>query len=127
MTRYTIDYERDEAGWWIARVHGVPGVHSNGRTIAEARRRVREALGLAIGDVAADTAELTDHVKLPRDLTAELSKYRKARKSAESAQQRVMGVSQNLARKLTRKLGLSVRDIGELLDLSHQRVQQLKG
>ncbi len=127
MARYTVDYERDEAGWWIARVPGVAGVHSNGRTIAEARRRVREALGLAIGDAAADAAELADHVKLPRDLSAELNEYRRARKSAESAQQRVVGVSQDLARKLTRKLGLSVRDIGELLDLSHQRVQQLKG
>jgi hypothetical protein len=35
--------------------------------------------------------------------------------SMRSAQQRGLGASQDLARKLTRKLGLSVRDIGELL------------
>jgi predicted RNase H-like HicB family nuclease len=42
MNSYAVVYERDEEGWWIARVVGVRGVHSNGRTIEEARRRVRD-------------------------------------------------------------------------------------
>jgi predicted RNase H-like HicB family nuclease len=44
--------ERDETGWWIAQVKEAPAI-TRGRTIAEARRRIREALGLALGDGAA--------------------------------------------------------------------------
>jgi predicted RNase H-like HicB family nuclease len=50
---YTVTYLRDEAGWWIARVQGIAGVNSDGRTLEEARYRVREALALAIGADAA--------------------------------------------------------------------------
>lgn len=60
---YTVTYERDEAGWWIARVQGVAGVNSDGRTVDDARRRVREALSLAIGDEAAEAAELVEEVR----------------------------------------------------------------
>lgn len=30
MAKYTVTYERDEAGWWIAEVHGVTGVNRTG-------------------------------------------------------------------------------------------------
>lgn len=46
---FEVVYERDEQGWWIASVVEVPGVHTQGRTRDEARRRIREALGAAIG------------------------------------------------------------------------------
>lgn len=64
MANYVVTYERDEDGWWIAHVRGVAGVNSDGKTVAEARRRVREALSLAIGDTEAAAAELVDEVRL---------------------------------------------------------------
>ena len=63
MSTYSVVYERDEGHGWIARVVGVQGVHSNGRTIEEARRRVREALSLAVDD--ADDAQFIEDVKIP--------------------------------------------------------------
>ena len=44
---YRVAYERDESGWWVATVRGVRGCHTQGRTVDEARRRIREALELA--------------------------------------------------------------------------------
>src|SRR5687767_2512437 len=45
---YRVTYERDPAGWWVAAVREVPGCHTQGRTLAQARRRIREALGLFV-------------------------------------------------------------------------------
>jgi predicted RNase H-like HicB family nuclease len=38
-TSYTVRYERDETGWWVAQVKEAPAAITQGRTIAEARRR----------------------------------------------------------------------------------------
>jgi predicted RNase H-like HicB family nuclease len=59
MKTYKIDYVRDESEWWVASIREVPGCHSQGRTIDEARRRVREALALFVDD--AKSATLVDH------------------------------------------------------------------
>ncbi len=61
--RYTAHYTRED-GWWIVRILEARGVHSNGRTLKEARRRVREALSLDIGDTAF-SVEFTERIALP--------------------------------------------------------------
>jgi predicted RNase H-like HicB family nuclease len=53
-----VAYERDDSGWWVASIREVRGCHSQGRTIDEARRRVREALELFVDN--ARSAELVD-------------------------------------------------------------------
>jgi predicted RNase H-like HicB family nuclease len=58
MKTYNVDYERDESEWWVASVRELPGCHSRGRTIDEARRRAREALELFVDD--AQSAEVVD-------------------------------------------------------------------
>ncbi len=48
---YRVAYERDDSGWWVvATVRGVRGCHTQGRTVDEARRRIREALDLFVDD-----------------------------------------------------------------------------
>jgi predicted RNase H-like HicB family nuclease len=59
VNTYHVAYERDDSGWWVASIREVRGCHSQGRTIDEARRRVREALGLFIEDDA-ESAEFVD-------------------------------------------------------------------
>ena len=46
MKTYAVIYERDEDGWWVADVPGVPGCHTQGRTIEQARERILDALTL---------------------------------------------------------------------------------
>jgi len=60
---YRVAYERDESGWWVATVRGVRGCHTQGRTVDEARRRIREALELFVDN--ARRAPIVDDVKLP--------------------------------------------------------------
>ena len=64
MNTYHVAYERDASGWWVASVREVRGCHTQGRTVDEARRRIREALGLFVDH--ARVATLVDDVKLPR-------------------------------------------------------------
>jgi len=65
MSRFVVTYERDEGGWWRGELHGITRVLGDGHSVDEARRRVRVALALAIGQAAADQAELVDEVRQP--------------------------------------------------------------
>jgi predicted RNase H-like HicB family nuclease len=122
MRSYTVTYRRDSAGWWVAAVCGVRGCHTQGRTIRQARERIREALGLFVKGAA--RARLVDDVRLPGNLRRLLARQRAARARAEQEHERAQSATRETARRLTRAR-LSVRDAGELLGISHQRVQQL--
>jgi predicted RNase H-like HicB family nuclease len=50
MKTYTVIYERDEEGWWVAEVPEVPGCHTQGRTIEQARERILDALSLYVDE-----------------------------------------------------------------------------
>jgi len=123
MTRsYTVLYERDSTGWWVASVPQVPGCHTQGRTIRQARERIREALGLFVKNVS--KVRLVDDVRLPKDVRRLIDAQRVARQRIERDQEHAQETLRRAARRLA-KLRVSVRDAGELLGLSHQRVQQL--
>ncbi len=123
MKTYRVIYQRDETGWWVASVRGVRGCHTQGRTIRQARERIRDALGLFVK--SAEKAKLTDEIRLPVEVRRKLAKHHALRRRIEQEQTKVQASTVDAARALTDKLGLSVRDAGELLELSHQRVQQL--
>lgn len=50
---YVVHYHLDESGHWIATVPAVPGCHTYGATLNDARRHIREALSLFVDDAAA--------------------------------------------------------------------------
>jgi predicted RNase H-like HicB family nuclease len=120
---YAVEIHRDESGAWIARVPEVPGCHTYGRSLRQAKRRIREALSLWVDD--ADEAELVFDVRLPSAIRRKVTASRRARETALDAQRRATEALALTALELVRKDGLSVRDAAELLGLSHQRVQQL--
>jgi len=78
---YHVAYERDASGWWVASVRELRGCRTQGRTVDEARRRIREAIGLFIDNVR--TAKIVDNVKLPADAKKAISAYAKLRKKAD--------------------------------------------
>jgi predicted RNase H-like HicB family nuclease len=123
MKRYRVTYERDESGWWVASVSGVRGCHTQGRTVDEARRRIREALELFVD---ARKASIVDNVKLPSAATKAIRAYESLRRRADDEDRRAARAARRAVRILrTGKLKMSARDAARLLGLSHQRVHQL--
>lgn len=49
---YHVVYDQDDDGRWFASVPAVPGCHTQGQTIEEARQRIRDALALFVDDAA---------------------------------------------------------------------------
>ena len=125
MKSFKVIFERDSAKWWVASVRGVAGVHSQGRSIDEARRRVREALALAIGDDAAERAELTDDIRLPKAVMRKLAALTKALAREESARLEARKAAVTATKLLTERMHLSRRDAAALTGYSFQRIQQL--
>lgn len=119
---YTITYERDARGLWVAHVKGVAGCHTQGRTISQARERIREALSLFDDD--ADKARLVDDVRLPSRVSRVVGAQRQARSKQELMAAKLRDLNVKAARVLTQEVGLSLRDAGELLGASQESVRQ---
>jgi predicted RNase H-like HicB family nuclease len=122
VKKYTVTYDRDEKGLWVAHVKGIAGCHTQGRTIAQARERIREAL--ALFNEHADTARLEDDVRLPGDVNRLVSAQRSARSKQEAMEAELRALNVKVARVLTKRVGLSLRDAGELLGASQESVRQ---
>jgi predicted RNase H-like HicB family nuclease len=119
----TIRFERDEDGWWVASALELPGCHTQGRSISQARQRIVEALGLFIDDV--ESVVLAEDIMLPATAQRFVEASAAARIEAEKTQQQAQETTRAAVEALTTNLSLSVRDASEVLGLSHQRVQQL--
>jgi predicted RNase H-like HicB family nuclease len=123
---FEVCYELDETGWWVATVPSVPGCHTQGRTIEQAEKRIREALALFVPAATAAKATLEADVDLPsaakRALSSALAKRALANAVAVESQAATKTATLALS-----QVGLSLRDIGRLLGLTRQRAHQLLG
>jgi predicted RNase H-like HicB family nuclease len=117
VRKFRAIYELDESGHWIVRVRDLNGCHSYGRSLSEARSRIREALGLFVADV--QHAKVVDQIRLPSEMRRLVVRYLAARSRAERERKQAEAAARQLAARLSR------RDAAELLNVSHQRVQQL--
>src|SRR5450759_3377658 len=124
MNTYHVAFERDESGWWVASVRELRGCHTQGRTVDEARRRIRDAMELFVAD--ARSAKLVDDVKLPAPAAKAIRAYAMLRKRADQEDRRAALAARRAVRLLRGgKLKMSARDAARLLGVSHQRVHQL--
>jgi predicted RNase H-like HicB family nuclease len=116
-------FERDESGAWIVRIPDVRGCHSYGRSLEEARRRIREALTLWVDD--AEDAVIDEEIRLPAAARTALNRAMRARERADREHVVAQRETERTVRTLLDDVGIGMRDAGELLGISHQRVQQL--
>jgi predicted RNase H-like HicB family nuclease len=92
---YTVVYERDGA-MWTASVPALDGCSTQGRTIAQTRERIREAISLF--DDRANKAVLEDDIRLPKNLASKLRKVLAEKKKIDAASERVHAIILNTAR-----------------------------
>ena len=108
--RHRVTFERDEDGWWVAEAVDVGGCYTQAPSLAAARRRIREAMGLY--DIPR-TVELEETI----DLNGLGNDVARVRDNGQAPACEVDRAVLALAR-----AGLCRRDIRELLGLSTRRV-----
>ena len=89
---YRAVYEREADGRWTVAIPKVKGCHTYGRTIDQARDRIREALGLFVND--AETAAIEDDVRMPAAVKVAVRRARQSRQQLETARGRVSAAEQ---------------------------------
>lgn len=63
MQKLTLVYQPDNQGWWLVSVKELKGCHTQGKTLAQARSRIKEALELFVADLK--SFELVDEIAHP--------------------------------------------------------------
>lgn len=121
MKTYRATAVRDGA-WWVIRV---PAINSatQARRLDQAEAMVRDLVH-AITDQPLDSFDVEVHPDLPGELPELLVRTAAASGRARVAQLEASIATREAAVALD-KVGLTVRDIGSLLGVSYQRVQQL--
>jgi hypothetical protein len=119
---YTVSAER-HGDWWAITVDELRGVFSQARRLGQVEAMARDAISLFL-DVPADSFDLSVREKLTPDTERVVAAAKEARAAAIAHQEVASERSRAAARTLAAQ-GLPQRDIGRLLDLSHQRVAQL--
>lgn len=122
MTTYRVTAERTPTGWWALEVPEV-GAVSQVRRIDQIEDEMREAVAYLAGVDESEVQFEIDPVLSP-ELQARAAEVRSLHAAAEEASARAAAASREVARSL-RAQGLSVRDVGTVMDVSPQRVSQL--
>ena len=123
--QYTATYTHDDRAWIVQ--FRDPDIATFGRTLASAKRYARSALAvhLEVDDLAAAGIEVTDVVRLPANVTDEITRLTEQRTRVETLRAEVAEGTRRAAAEL-RRLGLSTRDVGEILGISGARVAQIE-
>lgn len=114
-----------EGRWWVAEVDGVPGGATEVRRLTELDTEVRDLLS-GLLDLAEDEVEL-DYDFRPAfgEDAADAWKHFLAERDELYRRQTELDEQRRTVVRALHDQGVSTRDLGELLDLSHQRVSQL--
>jgi len=110
--------------WWAITVAELKGVHSQARRLDQAEAMAREAISLFM-DVSPDAFNVTVVPVLPAAMQADVDKARAVRGEAEELQREAATATARAARELVEGAKLTVREAGQILGVSHQRVAQL--
>ncbi|HZT95839.1 MAG TPA: type II toxin-antitoxin system HicB family antitoxin [Chloroflexota bacterium] len=119
--RYTL-----EDGYWLVEIDEIPQVHSFARTLESAQSNIRDALGLWLHAPDPGSIQIHDEITgLPPDVSQAIVEADRSRKRAAELSARAQELTAHAAETLVGTLGLSIRDAGRILKISHQRVHQI--
>jgi predicted RNase H-like HicB family nuclease len=120
---YRYERQPDGGAAWVVELAEEPRCHTFGRTLRAAQRNIREAAA-AWYEVERSQVEVDDDVRLPPPASRALGRSRALRDREREAHEQARAATAAAVAAL-RDVGLSERDTGALLGLSHQRVHQL--
>lgn len=126
---FNVRYTPDDNGMWLVEVLSSPGgkpigVYTHGRTLLKAEANAREALAAWFDVDDEDSFQLLPSIHLDKRVIEKAQRAKQQRETARTAESEASRLSAEVAAELARR-GMSTRDIGYILNLSHQRVQQL--
>jgi hypothetical protein len=119
---YRLVVER-EPGWWIVQIPELELTTQAGR-LGDVEKNAREAIA-ALLDVGTLTFELEQEVVAPEAVVRELDEARALMDQAAILREEGADRIGRAVDKLIKDFGLTMRETGKLLDLSHQRIAQL--
>jgi DNA-directed RNA polymerase specialized sigma24 family protein len=122
---YEITAERSD-GWWAFSVPEIQGAHGQAKRLDQVRDAARDVVS-KVADVPADSFELELNIRLEPHVEHLLSEAKEMRDQVEKLQQAAQDTMRRAIEQCKDVAGLSVRDIGNLLDVSFQRVSQVLG
>jgi predicted RNase H-like HicB family nuclease len=111
--------------WWAIDVPKLRGVHTQTRRLDEAGLMARDAIA-AMLDLAGDSFDVQVEAVLEPGMHDVVTLARRLRSEAERVQSQAAAEMTRAAAELVQQ-GLTVRDAGALLGVSHQRIAQLVG
>lgn len=118
---YDITVRRDGKFWYIE-IPELDGA-TQARTLNEVEEMATDYIALAT-DTDPSSITLTRRVQLPSQVETYLSVAAAKRQVEADARREAAEASRNAA-KLLKENGLTMREIGAVLEVSHQRAQQL--
>lgn len=122
VTRYTVTAERGRR-WWVLQCVEHPGAISEVARLDQAPTAMREAIAFVAGVDPSDV-EVDLRPVVPDAVGSHVRAAARLREEAHRANREAAAEARAAARVL-RDAGLSVRDVGTVLGVSHQRAHQL--
>jgi len=119
---YRLVVER-EPSWWIIQIPELD-LTTQARRLGDVEKNAREAIA-ALLDVGTLTFDLEQEVRPPVAVVQELHEARALMDRAAILREESADRIGQAVDKLIKDFGLTMREAGKLLDLSHQRISQL--
>lgn len=120
-TQYTVRATRDGRFWLLRLVE--LDQYTQARNLTEVEAMARDLVHMMTGEDEADI-DLDINVELPQPVREAQAEAERLRKLAEESNAQAAAKSREAAR-LLKAQGVTVRELGSLLGVSHQRAQQL--
>ena len=70
--KFKVHLEKDEDGWYVATVPSLPGCVSQGKTVAEAKKNIKEAIELHLESLAEDGLPIRPSTRI-KEVTVSVS------------------------------------------------------
>ena len=119
---YTVRCERSD-NWWAISVVGMPGAFGQVRRLTQARETARDVIAMML-EASPDSFDIELEPVINPAVHRSLKRALTARKQADEVQSAALEATRHAAKALIDS-GVTVRDAGEILGISFQRVSQL--